>query len=620
MMVSGSISVPSAVNGHLTLNVNGLSTLNYATDFANALNAANASGMLLISDLDAPLPAPGSAVGETVEYTVFTAGESGRIQTPGAYVLDVTPGSNTVTGSGGGDTLLSAVSYGDGGTSYLDQGGNNNITFVSGDNVYIAETQGVSTPYDTITAGSGQDNIITGAGNATVFSGIGTAHIALNDEGENNSDYDDVAVLSSGINTVSALGVSDLISISSPGQVLYNSANAASNALVVITSGGDNLINAGAGNLSVEDAVGGNSIDGGTGLITIIASPVATGAKLQDTITSSTGSINIFGDAGSDFTLLSTTSNQQNLYVAGAGGETLSGAASSSTLTVFANATGGLLMSSGSGVTVFVEGQDATGMATISDTIIAGTGELSVFGGSDNDLTLSQGGSSGIVYVAGADDETIHAAGVYAPMTVFGGNGGNMLVQAGSGPFLFVGGTSFAEVPSATISAGSGGTVLFGNDGDALTLVTGSPGNATFVAAAGNETLDASGFSDTLGVFGYNPADPITGGNVNESVIGGAGSNIFFTGAGYETFVAGPGANNFQIDSTTDGLGGNITIYNYSSGDPITFGGYTAAEEKAAIKSAAPATDGVIGTQITLSDQTTVLFVDAAASQLNFKL
>jgi Ca2+-binding RTX toxin-like protein len=205
-------------------------------------------------------------------------------------------------------------------------------------------------------------------------------------------------------------------------------------------------------------------------------------------------------------------------------------------------------------------------------------------------------------------------------MTVFGGNGGNMSIQGGSGPLLFVGGTSFAEIPSSTIAAGSGGTVLFGNDGDVLTLVTGSPGNATFVAGQGNETLDASAFSANLGLFAYNPADPIDGGNVNESILGGSGSNSFFTGAGYETFVAGTGGNSFQIDSTHDGLGGTITIYNYASADPISFGGFTKAEEMAAVKSAAPSTDGVVGTQITLSDQTTVLFVDTAASELNFKL
>jgi Ca2+-binding RTX toxin-like protein len=244
-----------------------------------------------------------------------------------------------------------------------------------------------------------------------------------------------------------------------------------------------------------------------------------------------------------------------------------------------------------------------------------------IFGGAGNDLVFTQGyASGGITYVAGADGETIQASGIASPMTVFGGNGGNLDIQAGFGGLVFVGGTSFAEVPSATIAAGPGNTILNGNDGDVLTLTSGGNSNATFLAGQGNETLDGSQFSGFLNVEAYNPADPINGGNVNESIIGGSGVNAFHSGAGYETFVAGTGTNTFQIDKTTDGLGGTITIYNYSSADVISFEGYSTAQEQAAIKSASPATDGVVGTQIMLSDQTTVLFVDAAASGLTFKL
>jgi Ca2+-binding RTX toxin-like protein len=627
MTISGNISVPSATFENVVVSVSGTSALNYATAFANVLNGAAAAGTLLITDLDTPFPAPGSASGDTLEYTVLNAGETGTIGQGGTYVFDHAAGNTTVSGSGLGDTVLAASAGGSGGMTYLDQGGDNNILFVSGNNTYLAAVQGLDTPADTITAGSGQDSITTGPAPATVFSGTGHATITLRDNGlgGGTSVVDDTVVLNDGQNTVNAFGVSDLIVASAPGQVINGGANAAATDQVVISAGvpgagGNDLLNAGAGNFTITDSAGGNSIVGGTGLLTLIANPAVSGTTLRDTITSAGGAVDMFGASGSMFTLLSAGAGRADLFVAGLGSETLAAASATNTLILFGNSAGSLQAQTGAGLSIFVEGQDTDG-STVYDKVAAGTGELEIFGGSGNNLTLSQGsGNPGILYVAGADNETVQASAASAPMTVFGGDGGSLLVQGGSSHLSFVGGTSFAEVPAATVTAGAGGATLFGNDGDVLTLTSIVTNSSAFVAGMGNETLDGSGSSGFLTVFGYNPGDPIAGGNVNESVIGGSGVNSFVTGAGYETFVAGSGANAFQIDKTIDGLGGTITIYNYNSSDVISFHGFTTAEEQAAIKTAAPATNGIVGTQITLSDQTTVLFVDASASSLTFKV
>ena len=57
-----------------------------------------------------------------------------------------------------------------------------------------------------------------------------------------------------------------------------------------------------------------------------------------------------------------------------------------------------------------------------------------------------------------------------------------------------------------------------------------------------------------------------------------------------------------------------------ATADVISVHGFTAAEEQAAVKNETAAANGVVGTQITLSDHTKVTFVDAAASTLTFRL
>jgi Ca2+-binding RTX toxin-like protein len=514
-----------------------------------------------------------------------------------------------------------------GGMTYIDQGGNSNVTFVSGNNTYFAISEGLVTPQDTITAGTGQDTIVTGNGLATVFSGVGQANITLNDTelAPGGSGFGDIVLLSDGHNTVQAYGISDLIVATAPGQVINGGGSPGFNDQVILSSSlpgaaGDDLLRADGAQFTVIDTAGGNTIAGGSGLLSLVMGTAPAATTLRDTVLPQSGPVDIFGSVGTDISLFSNDTGQFDIFAAGSGDETLAAAGSAENVAVFSDADGGMFFTAGAGLGDFVEGANTTGSA-VTNTVSAGAGSLVIFGGAGNDLVFTQGyASGGITYVAGADGETIQASGIASPMTVFGGNGGNLDIQAGFGGLVFVGGTSFAEVPSATIAAGPGNTILNGNDGDVLTLTSGGNSNATFLAGQGNETLDGSQFSGFLNVEAYNPADPINGGNVNESIIGGSGVNAFHSGAGYETFVAGTGTNTFQIDKTTDGLGGTITIYNYSSADVISFEGYSTAQEQAAIKSASPATDGVVGTQIMLSDQTTVLFVDAAASGLTFKL
>ncbi len=554
MATSGTVSIPGASGGVL-LTVTGASTLNNAQTFASALVNAQNAGTLQVDDLDHPPVVPPEA-GRTLEYTVSQAGISATIPTGGAYLIDYTNSATTVTGSGAGDIVLAALAgSADAGMTYVDKGGDNSITFVSGENTYDGAGAGSQLDSDTVTAGEGHDTINTGAGQTTVFSGVGGALITLNDT--TPGSLNDEVLLSDGMNTVHAEGAGDLMFVAGRDQTLDEGSSSADQDRIVISptlagaTGGDfvnggsaqtqifdaaggNVINVQSGTIGEFDEAGGNSLIGGTGTLFLQSSPTAAGGAAADTVQAGAGINDIFGPA-----------------------------ASSAAYDVM----------SAPGTTVAF--LDDNGAATVNAT--AGQGTLDVFGN----------------------------------------NSTNLVVQGGAGVTNFIGGGAAGSALSATISPGSGLTNVFGTGGEDLAL-RGQTGTASFAAGLGNETLDGSNFGGNMDVFASNPADNVAGPAVSLSLVGGSGTNFFLTGAGDETIVGGSGGNLFQLSKTLDGIGGTITIFNYSAADLITFNGFTSAQENQAIRSAAPTDNGLIGTQITLSDSTTVLFVDVTVNALKF--
>jgi Ca2+-binding RTX toxin-like protein len=204
---------------------------------------------------------------------------------------------------------------------------------------------------------------------------------------------------------------------------------------------------------------------------------------------------------------------------------------------------------------------------------------------------------------------------------VFGNATGTLALQSGAGLLVFGGGDSPGSTQASSLTSltiGSGGADIFGMEGDSISLYSSGNGAAVFAAGIGNETLNAAGFSSNLTIYADNPADTLSATGEALSVVGGSGTNVFLTGAGAESLVGGSGVNDFDLSKTIDGLGGTLTIFNYTASDYITFSGFTAADEQAAIASAVATTNGLVGTQILLSDNTTVLFVDANPSDLKF--
>ena len=554
MAVSGSVSIPGASGGVL-LTVTGTSTLNNAQTFASVLSNAQNAGTLQIDDLDHP-PVASPGAGETLEYAISQAGVSATIPTGGAYLFDYAGGSTTVDGSAAGDTVLAALTgSGEGGLTYVDRGGDNSVTFVSGNNFYDGAGAATQTDSDTVTAGEGRDTIDTGAGETTVFSGVGGALITLNDTAPGT--INDEALLNDGFNTVNAQGTGDLTFVTGRGQTLNEGSVSTDQDRIVISptlagATGDDIVNADGAQTQVFDAAGGNALNVDSGSLGVLEEA---------------GGNSVFGGAGA----------------------------------------------------LYLESSPTAAGGAAADTLAAGTGTNDIFGptGSSAAFDVISAPGTTVSYLDDGGSATVDANSAQGVLNVFGNNSAGLVVQGGAGAVNFIGGGAAGAALSATISPGAGLTNVFGTGGEDIAL-RGQAGTAHFAAGLGNETLDGSNYAGNMDVFASNPADNVAGPAVSLSLTGGSGTNFFLTGAGNETIVGGSGVNLFQLGKTLDGIGGTITVFNYSAADLITFNGFTAAQENEAIRSAAPTDNGLVGTQITLSDSTTVLFVDVNVNALKF--
>jgi Ca2+-binding RTX toxin-like protein len=201
---------------------------------------------------------------------------------------------------------------------------------------------------------------------------------------------------------------------------------------------------------------------------------------------------------------------------------------------------------------------------------------------------------SGITIATPTGDNTIDAAGVSVPLTIYGGAGsdtiaggdggdtiyggaaGGNVIQGGSGGNTIYGGAGGGD----TIHAGSGGDTIYGgasgdnwiyggNGGDAL--YTASGGGDTIVGGSGDDTIYGQGtVSNTISdgdgndtIYAGSGGDTITAGDGNDQVFGGAGDDTITVGNGNDWVQGGGGS-----DSITAGTG-NDWIYGGAAGTTV---------------------------------------------------
>jgi Ca2+-binding RTX toxin-like protein len=291
------------------------------------------------------------------------------------YVIDTIGGATVInTDSAGGDSIL-VVGISNSATVNA-AGSDNLIVFIDGNNVYNGSA---TSSGDTVVGGTGNDTINTGAGNTTVNAGDGYDLIYLNDTGA--GAYNDSAFLDTGRDSVVASGTGDYVLATTEYETVTGGPGetSASNLTVVLlpnsdgTANGYDSITGGAGYLTVLDSSSDNTVNGGAGGLTFIG-----GVGITATINAGNSTALIFGNSGDNLTLGTVAGDTGGaLFAAGAGNETLNGAASTGNLALY----GASQADSASAYDSLVGGAG-------NDTLVAGSGTEFLTGGAGSNTFL----------------------------------------------------------------------------------------------------------------------------------------------------------------------------------------------------------------------------------------
>jgi hypothetical protein len=441
----------------------------------------------------------------------------------------------------------------------------------------------------TLTTASG---VLGGGGLLTVYADCGHDTV---EGGSGGLDYIEQQGYG-GSYIVTAAGASD--TVIAPGQD-------------AIELAGNDILQGGSGNLTVE-VTGSASVAGAAG---------SNGYSV-------TGTLNLVGAGGSDTVELGQGADAWvtgvesflqatvdggaigvNIAQAGAaaqititGGSAALGIYNSATSVTTAGGGGGALITLGAGTaTVFSEGQDTiragvgvdTVLASGSSVIDAGSGQLAVYGHSENGTatvfgaagTVTIGGDTGdIVYVGGANANTVQAG--LSNITITGGTG-LMTATAGSRQVITGGSGGMAlqtQGGADTITTAAGAHDTIGFTGACVVTCN---GNDLVNAGAGNSTITANGADSIIGSTGnaqyvLNGNDTLAANSYSQVTTGGGGHDSI-TAYGSLTALTSQGgtvtflqADNADHESVTL-VGGSITLLSNAAQDvtQVTLGGAT---------------------------------------------
>lgn len=225
------------------------------------------------------------------------------------------------------------------------------------------------------------------------------------------------------------------------------------------------------------------------------------------------------------------------------------------------------------------DGNDTITAASITDTMIGGTGNDSLGG-----LFTSASGGDGNDTINGTNNGS-------SPATLDGGNANDYLIGGRSGTNLFAGGAgndtifygttgdkligdlSGDDYISATsvnaVSTGSTPVLIFDNTGNNFFL--GSSTVDSIVGGAGNDFMFGDVGDDTL--LGADGNNTLAGGDGNDNIVGGSGNDSIIGLSGSDGMLGGAGSDSFVYFSTADGPTSTNT-------NPDFIGDYNAAEDK----------------------------------------
>ena len=562
----------SAANGGVIDGGNGTDTVIYNT--ATAIYANLATGAVGTS--------AGTAVNGILSNIENLTGGSGNDTIFGSAsnnLLNGGLGNDTLIGGGGADTLI-----GGGGTdtaSYENApstGGTSGVTVNLTDNVYnsLSSTLGVSqtgdaagdqfsgisniigSAYDDLLIGDVSANVLSGGDGNDTLEGMGGADTLDGGTGTNTASYQHASVgvivnlfdnqLGSITNILGVTQAGD-----AAGDVFANIQNligsAGNDYLVGNTQA--NYIRGGGGNDTLEGygntiAVGGDTLDGGTGINNTASYAHSTAAVLAGLATSAT-----YGTTANNGTITGlatdTFINIQNI-TGGSGDDTLVGDANANILT---GGNGNDTLHGGAGADTLIGGS-GTNTASYADASAAVTVNLTdnVFGALSTTLGVAQAGDalgdqfSGIQNVIGStgNDSII---GDSQDNYLSGGDGNDTLEGMGG---------------ADTLDGGAGNnTASYAHANAAVAALLGTAPAGSGIVASGHalndvyiniQNLTGSNFNDTLvGSTGDNVLD---GGVGNDLLISNGGNDTLLGGAGDDTLVSAAGTNTLNGGTNND--------------------------------------------------------------------
>ncbi|MFN3669789.1 MAG: beta strand repeat-containing protein [Brevundimonas sp.] len=538
-------------------------------------------------------------------------------------VFTGTSGNNTINGSADDDQVSALggndLVWGNGGADIIDGGDGDDQLFGGyngNSNVPAGQTDGA----DIISGGAGNDVLRGQDGNDQLYGGIGDDNLR-GDLGDDTLDggegfdlaayrFDDIGA-TAGVNfDASLIGTAATVSFSDgrggtdtltsiervvvTGTLYNDTFTLTSGGDQVTTVGGDNLVNAGAGNDVIIDYSGSSTLNGGDGddRFDMNAFGYYSGWA--------TGTDTLNGGAGIDLAQLYWASLSSNVTATLSNGS-LSATSGNGAMTLVGASIERLIVYSGSGADVLTggTGDDILSSGDGADTLNGGGGDDLLDGGAGDDIL--NGGDGFDRYLLRLNDQfapgTVNASGFNisggGATTVTDATGGTDTISNIEGVAL-VGGnfddTLIGSSGADTLNGGYGGDTIFGGDGDDYieqgTLGTNFPsqpgvGQITVTetvdnidGGAGNDTISYAGVSSAMSVnLGTGAVVNAQTGNDNlfsvEGLITGSGADVLVGSAVGNRIESGAGADSIQ------GLGGNDILLG-GDGDDLLDGGFGA--------------------------------------------
>jgi Ca2+-binding RTX toxin-like protein len=338
----------------------------------------------------------------------------------------------------------------------------------------------------------------------------------------------------------------------------------ASITVVEVALNGHDTLKAGAGPAVLQGDSGFNSLIGGSGPDTLIAT-------VADTLIGGTGPSNLF----------QMNPGSGEVATAGTQNNTLSFAGAVTPVTINLNQNAGQTQQFGTS-SVSLTGAFQTLVGGNGNNLFTAAPNSTIYGGSGSD-TLLAGSGSNIMLVAGSGSAQLSAGSGAFGVQMFGGTGNDTLSSSNNSSITIVGGSgndtiTTSNATGALIQAGTGNNLISSTGGSSITQFGG----------AGNDTLSISGGSSTqtgndtlpliLQVAGTGNTTMIVTGGSSVLQFGGTGNDVISSSGGTSvTMIGGSGNDTLTTANVTGALIqaglGNATLSSSGGSSISQFGG-----------------------------------------------